>query len=71
METDWRVREAVAGNPLQWGHALLSVETHGTDVIHEGQARLQWGHALLSVETPVKKAQYKAESCGFNGATLF
>ncbi len=36
---------------LQWGHALLSVETAHLLILIFRQAPLQWGHALLSVET--------------------
>ncbi len=41
---------------LQWGHALLSVETTHLRAGDELLVVLQWGHALLSVETAAQGA---------------
>ncbi len=56
---------------LQWGHALLSVETEVLRQLGVEVTSLQWGHALLSVETSFEIVWDVAQAESFNGATLF
>ncbi len=54
--------------PLQWGHAMIGVETRLDDVMTEGPWELQWGHAMIGVET-YAYALHEYKLHGFNGAT--
>ncbi len=36
---------------LQWGHAMIGVETKGSSGIPRPPPGLQWGHAMIGVET--------------------
>ena len=38
---------------LQWGHALVGVETFAYTPKGGREPKLQWGHALVGVETTV------------------
>jgi len=49
--TSRRSRKPPPGRPLQWGHALSSVETAEVPFAPRVHPVLQWGHALSSVET--------------------
>ncbi|PJF46640.1 MAG: hypothetical protein D6709_00300 [Chloroflexi bacterium] len=51
METLGILAVAFAFVLLQWGHALLGVETKLNSRVAVALAKLQWGHALLGVET--------------------
>ena len=71
---DWRgysvfvVGDGTDGLLLQWGHAVIGVDTPGRLGREPMLAQLQWGHAVIGVDTswPFRIARILA--C-FNGAT--
>ncbi len=38
-------------NELQWGHAMIGVETGNPTLTASASRALQWGHAMIGVET--------------------
>ena len=71
---DWRGYRApyptniATGSPLQWGHAVIGVDTGLSVLVECKETGLQWGHAVIGVDTVHSPTTVPPVRC-FNGAT--